>query len=346
MVFLKTHKTASSTVLNILYRFGDRRNLTFALPFLDHLGYPSLFQAQFVKGFDRTRSKEYNIICNHMRFNLPEVEKVMPKHSFYFTILRNPDHVFESAFSYYHDVAPAFRQAPSLEEFAQNPDKYYRPNEMNSHLARNLMWFDLGGDHNGADKPEQVNCTLRDLDAAFDLVLLSEYFDQSLVLLREALCWSLEDMAYFQLNARGKSDVLSLSPSAAIKLRQWNSLDWLLYRHFNASFWLRVAAYGEARMDHDVSRLREMSRRLSSTCLLGDGPAADIQAIPLEIRPLSSGTAKILGYVLKSNLTGPTKKLCTKMILPEKHYLARLMKKRDQTVPQSAKRWRLKISRD
>ena len=32
IVFLKTHKTASSTVQNILFRFGEKMNLNFALP--------------------------------------------------------------------------------------------------------------------------------------------------------------------------------------------------------------------------------------------------------------------------------------------------------------------------
>ncbi|XP_069776045.1 galactose-3-O-sulfotransferase 2-like isoform X2 [Narcine bancroftii] len=327
VVFLKTHKSASSTVLNILYRFGDSRNLTFALPVANHLGFPNLFQARFVKGFDPNRNKEYNIICNHMRFNLPELHKLMPNDSFYFTILRHPDTLYESGFTYFRHEAPAYHRVSSLEEFAQNPEKFYSPNEGNSYLVRNVMWFDLGGDHNGADDVERVNRTLRELDAAFDLVLLSEYFDHSLVLLKKALCWSLEDMVYFQLNARGKSDTPSLSPSTASKLRQWNSLDWLLYRHFNVSFWLQVASYGEARMDRDVSRLREMRRRLGSTCLLGNGPLKSNKAIPPEIRPYSPFGSNILGYVLKPNLSGPTKELCTRMILPENNYLHRLKEK-------------------
>ena len=32
ITFLKTHKTASSTFQNVLLRFGEKRNLTFALP--------------------------------------------------------------------------------------------------------------------------------------------------------------------------------------------------------------------------------------------------------------------------------------------------------------------------
>lgn len=75
IVFLKTHKTASSTILNILYRYGDSHNLTFALPLNMHsqLFYPAFFAAHFVEGV-RTRSvKEFHILCNHMRFSSQEV---------------------------------------------------------------------------------------------------------------------------------------------------------------------------------------------------------------------------------------------------------------------------------
>lgn len=75
IVFLKTHKTASSTILNILYRYGDSHNLTFALPMNMHsqLFYPTFFAAHFVEGV-RTRSvKEFHILCNHMRFSSHEV---------------------------------------------------------------------------------------------------------------------------------------------------------------------------------------------------------------------------------------------------------------------------------
>ena len=32
VIFQKTHKTASSTIQNMLFRFGEKRNLNFALP--------------------------------------------------------------------------------------------------------------------------------------------------------------------------------------------------------------------------------------------------------------------------------------------------------------------------
>ena len=77
--FLKTHKTASSTILNILYRYGDSQNLTFALPYNMHsqLFYPNLFASYFVEGEQSRSKKKFHIMCNHLRLNLPEVSPVM-----------------------------------------------------------------------------------------------------------------------------------------------------------------------------------------------------------------------------------------------------------------------------
>ena len=53
VVFLKTHKTASSTIQNIFFRYGLRNNLRFALPekgWKSHLlGYPNPFQRSFLQ---------------------------------------------------------------------------------------------------------------------------------------------------------------------------------------------------------------------------------------------------------------------------------------------------------
>lgn len=76
-MFLKTHKTASSTILNILYRFSESHNLSTALPEGSrvHLGYPWLFVTQYVEGLkqDSRLQHHFNIMCNHLRFNFPEV---------------------------------------------------------------------------------------------------------------------------------------------------------------------------------------------------------------------------------------------------------------------------------
>ena len=42
----------------------------------------------------------------------------------------------------------------------------------------------------------------RELDAQFDLVLILERFDESLVLLQDLMCWPTEDIVYLKQNER------------------------------------------------------------------------------------------------------------------------------------------------
>ncbi|XP_048380178.2 galactose-3-O-sulfotransferase 2 [Stegostoma tigrinum] len=323
LVFLKTHKTASSTILNILYRYGEAHNLTFALPFYDHLGYPQRFKAGFVKNFNKVRPGQFNILCNHMRFYHPEVRKVVPSDSFYFSIVRDPNRLAESSFAYYRFYSPAFRKAKSLDEFAASVESHYKGLELNNHYAHNLMWFDFGHDNNMEDVPGYVDAIIAELDRIFGLVLVAEYFDESLILLKEALCWNLEDMVYFKLNARSSNSVAPMDASTAERLRAWNHLDWTLYNHYNATFWQRVSVYGAQRMERDVAQLRALSHRLASVCLqisnsTGYGASKTMAH--------AAGTAELLGYVLKANLSGDDLELCHRMVLPEKQHLALLQR--------------------
>lgn len=75
IVFLKVHKSASSTVMNVLFRFGETHNLTFAFPLGGgyQLYYPHHFLARFVQGFSPRSPRRFNILCHHMRFLQPEV---------------------------------------------------------------------------------------------------------------------------------------------------------------------------------------------------------------------------------------------------------------------------------
>ena len=44
--------------------------------------------------------------------------------------------------------------------------------------------------------------SFRELDAQFDLVLILERFDESLVLLQDLMCWPTEDIVYLKQNER------------------------------------------------------------------------------------------------------------------------------------------------
>ncbi|XP_054849398.1 galactose-3-O-sulfotransferase 4 [Eublepharis macularius] len=319
LVFLKTHKTGSSTIVNILHRFGDSQGLQFALPARYQFSYPNPFQARRVKGW-HPKGRLFDILCHHMRFSLLEVQRVMHSDSFYFSIVRDPVSLAESAFSYYRGVVPAFRRAGTLLEFLASPHHFYRPGERGNHYARNLLWFDFGLDPLASQSPALIRAALAELEHVFHLVLVTEHMDESLVLLRHALCWTLDDVVAFRHNLRSPESVCTLEPSHAARLRAWNNLDWHLYTHFNRTFWARVERFGYARMAREMTMLQKRRAELMQHCLQGGGPLGPGDIADEHVRPFQFGQAPILGYAVQPSLAPEEQKVCQRMAMPELQY--------------------------
>lgn len=268
----------------------------------------------------------------------------MPADTFYFSIIRDPVALAESSFAYYKEVAPAFRKTKGLGDFADDPMKYYDPRLRNNHYARNLLWFDFGMDHNANFSTALARHGVAKIRQTFKLILMSEYFDQSMILLRHALCWPLDAVVSFTLNARQQkpsnpgADVaivgskgripqlkalpnLSLTEDQRDKLRQWNALDWYLYKAFNQTFWEEVAKFGHIKMEKEVAILKTRREELARVCLKDDGKPVEAHRIrDKSIRPFQSGLIKILGYELQLGLDATTRTGCLRMIRPEIQY--------------------------
>ncbi|NXG00762.1 G3ST2 sulfotransferase, partial [Sakesphorus luctuosus] len=319
VVFLKTHKTGGSSIVNVLHRFGHGRGLRFALPHRYQFGYPLPFRAPWVRGYPGRAP--FDILCHHMRFNLAEVQKVMPNDSFYFSIVRDPATLGESSFRYFRGAAAAFRNSPSLGQFLAQPTRFYRYGERGNHFARNLLWFDFGL----PDQPknsQEIQASLAFLDRTFPLVLVAEHFDESLVLLRDALCWPEGSVDSFAHNSRSRHGAARASGAAHVEqLRAWHNLDWQLYLHFNSSFWARAEAFGMQRLRREVSRLRQRRERLAQQCLLGAGPVPARDIPDGNLRPFQPpGGASVLGFALRDGLEPGMRELCLRMAMPELQY--------------------------
>ncbi|XP_069583992.1 galactose-3-O-sulfotransferase 2-like isoform X2 [Ranitomeya imitator] len=299
--FLKTHKTASSSIMNILFRYGEFHNLTFAFPTNQaHYSYPSFFRASYVNGFSEKTKK---------------VRKVMPDETFYFTILRNPVSRMESSFAYNRNNGP-FKMAKNLEDFLNNSKIYYKGTDGHGYLGKDWITFDLGFEPN--DSPEQSVLSWHAMDNIFDLVLITEYYDESLVLLKDALCWSFYDVLSFPLNSRSNSTKKTLTLETKEKIKSWNNLDWDMYVYFNNTFWKRVQTFGVERMEHEVKELQKIRTLMSEKCLEDEVDPQKIRDQSLQ--PYQSGIAKILGYNLKVGLSKDDELLCKRLVTPELQY--------------------------
>ncbi|XP_052049349.1 galactose-3-O-sulfotransferase 2 [Apodemus sylvaticus] len=330
IMFLKTHKTASSTILNILYRFSESHHLSIALPEGSrvHLGYPWLFVTQYVEGLkqDSRLQHHFNIMCNHLRFNFPEVQKVMPSDTFYFSILRNPVFQLESSFIYYKNYAPAFQKVKSLDEFLADPSRYYNANvSLNNIYAKNNMWFDFGFDNNAPADEDYVRKCLAEVEQRFHLVLIADYFDESMVLLRRRLRWQLDDVVSFKLNVRSQSTVSHLTPESQERVQRWCALDWQLYQHFNRTFWAQLQEeLSPGQLTEELEQLRARQRELTALCLQDPEPKNSTHIDDRNLRPYQSGEAKILGYNLRPGLDTTTLGFCRRMAMPELQHMAHL----------------------
>lgn len=327
IMFAKTHKTASSTILNILFRFGEKHKLKFAFPDgRNDFFYPSPFHCSQVK--DYRPGACFNILCNHMRFNHQEVAKLLPPDAVYVTILRNPVELFESSFHYYHRTVPftwRLNGDNKLADFLNSPQDFYSSDSYNSFYLKNLLFFDFGFDNNlEADDP-QVLKHIDNLSKHFDLVLIAEYFEESLILLKDRLCWTLEDILYFKLNARKSSSVSQLTPELRAKALEWNGADWKLYQHFTAIFWAKIEAYGRDRMRREVQELRRRNAEMKTLCIEG-GNAVEAEKIrDRRFQPWQPvGESSILGYNVRKDINPKFRIVCEKMLTPEIQYLSDL----------------------
>ena len=179
-----------------------------------------------------------------------------------------------------------------------------------------------------------IQWSLAWLDSVFDLVLVAEYFDESLVLLADALCWGLDDVVGFMHNAQaGSQQGRSVASNGGLtaedrqltaQARVWNSLDWALYVHFNHSLWARIKQYGQSRLESAVAELRARREALAKHCLAG-GEALDPKYITdRRFRPFQFGSSKVLGYALRSGLSLQDREECERLATPELQYKDKL----------------------
>ena len=169
-----------------------------------------------------------------------------------------------------------------------------------------------GADHLGGIKdPARFAAALTTFGEQVPLVLINEYWDESMVLLRRAMCWDLDDVVYVSLKAAGAAGAEKakgsrfessggrlnrlLPPNVTLALDRLLVLDWELYRHFNRTFWARIDA--EPGFYDEVDELRRRLDQVGDTC----SDAATASSQPGGLRPpeavagpTSSGADQVL----------------------------------------------------
>ncbi|XP_053402961.1 galactose-3-O-sulfotransferase 2-like [Mercenaria mercenaria] len=272
VAYLKVHKTGSSTVQNIFLRFGDSRNLTFVLAHdnkhLAETKFPNMISYSNTLTDDNVvpppEGRHFEILCCHVIYNRTQFEKYLPKDTAYIGLVREPISRLESSLRYFNMYPNV-----SLSEFAANPLHYDKG--LHS-MSNNRMSFEFGFPlnlfPNSKEKPENlqeaVDQYIEKLKNEFDLIMINENMDESLVLMKRILNWNIKDIMYMkQLVA--KQETRRFSETDIKKLKSHLYLDFALYQAAKTEFDAKVKELGED-FREEVKKFKEDKEKVHSFC--------------------------------------------------------------------------------
>ena len=316
VVFLKTHKTGSSTITNILNRYADRNNLTMLLPSdqtFYSFNWPNKFRLSYAKD---NHGKMPNILANHARYNRKSLNYLFPRgRTSYITILREPVKQWESTFSYmsFPYILNIYKKKDPLDFFLKHTPSIENIKKIarrfpSIYLLKNPLFFDLGLDYKYYDNMTMIKRAINTIDKDFHLVLMMEHFDESMVLLMRRMCWSIDDVVFFKTNERlnkNKRHVLTNRQEELIK--KWNNGDIALYDYFVEKFWKDIENEGPEFYD-DVQELKERKRYYFRAC------------VSKETITEAYSSVYVKGYEMRKNLTKDLKVFCERMLRNELVY--------------------------
>ncbi|CAH1779876.1 unnamed protein product [Owenia fusiformis] len=263
--FAKTHKAASTTIQNIIFRYGEKYNLTFAMPWNIHrAGYPNHFTPEVIMplahGID-----EYNIFCHHTRYH-PRVTKFMPRDTLYIGTVRSVESQFLSGYIFHK-----FYKCYETEK--DNITQILKVMLQSKHGRQCAAWkvstqseqiYDFGFEIKDMLNVTMIKEYIQFLDNAFDYIFVADYFYESLVLLADILKVPLKDMVYFHLMQVKRHP--ELNKKDVKMLKEWNVADYMLFDYFNQSFWRRVKKYGTEKLYRNVETLKQLQNTTTLNC--------------------------------------------------------------------------------
>ncbi|CAH1249528.1 GAL3ST1 [Branchiostoma lanceolatum] len=292
IVFIKTHKTGGTSFVQILHRFGYLRNLSFVIPsrrgigsIKEVLGAMNLLYPKGLKeksNYLPPQGGAFDILAYHTIYDRKAIVNVFkePENVTFVTLLREPLSQLRSSFNYYH-FARAFNivSETPLATFLQHPLRY-NPRLRLPSLTKSLMAMDLGFPPTAVisatalslrNQSEKYSSTIRDfvrkISEEFDLVMVTEFFDESLVLFKRTMCWQLKDILYYKSNGyiyAQKEEIISERLRQSHK--RWDVVDYPLYEKLNHTLRDKINELGNDFLS-EVDHFKMVNAKMHQFCI-------------------------------------------------------------------------------
>ncbi|XP_078689318.1 galactose-3-O-sulfotransferase 2-like [Branchiostoma floridae x Branchiostoma belcheri] len=262
-VFIKVHKAGSHNTACILQRFVWTNNLTIVLPLSP--------DTSVLRGPDLAYAKPpfyppYDVMLHHLRYNRPQMSYIMKNNASFVAILRYPLSHLKSAINYFHlDKRLGLRKENPLKDYLSDP-KYFLGSM--AYKTRNWQAFMMGVPPWYAGNEKMAQARIQALGNEFAHVMILEYYDESLLLLKRKLCWQLRDILYDKQvrNYRSYSYKNEEIPQNLQENHHLSSnLDYMLYNYFNRTLWREIAE-GSDDFQNELELFRRVNFEVNIYC--------------------------------------------------------------------------------
>ncbi|XP_078606038.1 galactosylceramide sulfotransferase-like isoform X1 [Branchiostoma floridae x Branchiostoma japonicum] len=274
-VFIKVHKAGSTTAMGIFLRYGYEHNLTFVLPRrTPSLGWPAQLNEDF---YIPLKNNAFNILTHHTVYNRDLISQIMPKDSYYLAILRHPINILKSVFNWCSlDSRLSIKSDNPVAYFLENIDQYAKQLDgVDSPVTlRNFMSFEFGYKSSPVQpSDDEIQMFVKTIKKDFNLIMILEHLDESLVLLRRIMCWDITDILYLTKNAESYDYRRAEISSDEVRMhREMSKVDYALFEHFNATLWEKIEQQGSNFQD-EVEHFKTVNGKVTKYCVALDHSA-------------------------------------------------------------------------
>lgn len=147
------------------------------------------------------------------------------------------------------------------DKMKNSPDPYFHVRS----VTHNFQAADFGLGRKEMDNPEEVEEFMADLKETFPFLLVMEYMQESLLLLKRKWCWDITDILFLQKNVfkyQNKNDPIPVK--TAEKLLDWMSVDLQIYKWANATLWKEISK--EKGFGEELTYYKSVNSLIGSYC--------------------------------------------------------------------------------
>ena len=201
------------------------------------------------------------------------------------------------------------------DEFAVAPKTGNLTSRWWQQIGQDQMLWDLGLDD--VENEELVRQKIEEVEKSFDLVMIAEQFDESLVLMRETLCWDFEDLSSLKLNGRKEGSKKRMNETTREHLKTYLKSDYMLYNHFYRIFKNKSKQLGQERIVSELDNLSKVNADKAKACSV---TASDNSALRGDSAWWGPG---LVGY----KVTPGVEEECKLMVMAELRFVDRIRKR-------------------